>query len=205
MEIKLFIALTAALITVVAYYPYVRDIFKRKTKPHAYTWLIWGITQGTAAVILLYGGGKFGVISLILGTLLVSFVFLLSLKYGTKNITKSDTAILIAALFAIVVWWQLNNPVLAVLMVSAIDGLGYIPTYRKSWVAPWSETLSFWFAMVVVNILILLSLSEYNILTVMYVSTLAVANAVELGLCIMRRKVVAKPDMKVPRLPAQTG
>jgi len=193
MDIKLFFGVTAAIITVVAYYPYIRDIFQRKTKPHAYTWLIWGITLGTAAAILLYGGGNFGAISMMAGTLLVLFVFLLSFKYGTKNITRGDTVVLILALLAIIIWWQLDNPLLAVLMVSAIDGLGYIPTYRKSFIEPWSETLSFWAAMVVVNILILLSLSEYNFLTVTYVTTLAVGNTIVLILCIVRRKIVPKP------------
>ncbi|HEC32831.1 MAG TPA: hypothetical protein ENI63_01055 [Candidatus Kaiserbacteria bacterium] len=193
MDIKLFFGITAAIITVVAYYPYIRDIFQGKTKPHAYTWLIWGITQGTAAAILLYGGGNFGAISLVAGTLLVLFVFLLSFKYGTKSITKIDTAVLIVALLAVAVWWQLNNPLLAVLMVSAIDGLGYIPTFRKSFVEPWSETLSFWTSMVVVNFLILLSLSEYNFLTVTYIATLAAGNIAVLIICIVRRIIIPKP------------
>lgn len=193
MDIKLFFGIAAAVITVIAYYPYIKDIFQKKTKPHAYTWLIWGITQGTAAAILLYGGGSFGAISMIAGTLLVLFVSLLSFKYGTKNITISDTFVLITALLAIIVWWQLNNPLLAVLMVSIIDGLGYIPTYRKSFIEPWSETLSFWVAMIVVNLLILLSLSEYNFLTITYVATLAVGNTIVLILCIARRKIISKP------------
>lgn len=190
MDLKLTFAILAGIITVVSYYPYVRDIFQKKTRPHAYTWLIWLITQGTATAALLYGGGGLGSVSLILGTVLVFFVLILSIRFGTRNITRSDTGILVLSLLAVVLWWQLDNPLLAVLMVSAIDGLGYIPTFRKSWEDPRSETLLFWVGMVAAIILSLLALTEYNLLTVTYLATLGVANVILLILCAWRRTQV---------------
>lgn len=138
---KLLVAILSVLIFVFAgYLPYFRDIFRNKTQPHAYTWLIWAITQGTATVALWHGKGGWGVLPLLVGTMLVFTVFLLSLKYGTKNITRADTIILIAALLAIVIWWQLHNPLLAVVMVTLIDVAGYAPSLRKTFEEPWSET-----------------------------------------------------------------
>ena len=197
LDIKLSFAIAATFITVVAYIPYFRDIFLRRTKPHLYTWLIWAITQGTAAAALLYGGGNFGAISLIIGVIIVIAIFLLSFKYGTKNITRSDTFVLILALLAIVIWWQLNNPLLAVLMVSAIDGLGYIPTFRKSFEEPWSETLTFWALMAPAMIFTLMSNAEYNLLTVTYLATLSVANTSLTVLLIVRRRVVQKQSSPI--------
>ena len=194
MDYKLIIAIIAASLTVIAFIPYLRDIFARKTKPHLFTWLIWGITQGTAVAALLYGGGKFGSISLIVGVIIVFIVFLLSFKYGTKDITTSDKVILILALLAIVIWWQLDNPLVAVLMISAIDGAGYIPTIRKSLEDPWSETLSFWFMMSIVCFLAIISIAEYNFLTVTYLLVISVANMFVFFLCTARRKVIAKSE-----------
>ena len=161
-----------------------------KTKPHLYTWLIWAITQGTATAALIYGGGKFGSISLIIGTVLVLVIFIFTFKYGTKNITKSDTITLIVALLAVVVWWQLENPLLTVLLVSAIDGIGYIPTFRKSYKEPYSETISFWILMAIAAILSILANSEYNLLTVTYLAVLAVANIIVASICLIRRKTI---------------
>ncbi len=121
---------------------------------------------------------------------LVICIVILSLKYGTKNITTSDTAVLILALSSIVIWWQLNNPVLAVFMATLIDGLGYIPTYRKAWKFPWEETLGFWAAMVIIYILILASLKDYNFLTVPYVLVVVVANIFLVGILFFRRKIL---------------
>ena len=192
-DFKLIISLIATVLTIYGYYPYIRDIFLKKTTPHLYTWLVWAITQGTATVVIWYGGGKYAIFSFITGTILVTFVFLLSFKYGTKNITRSDTYVLIAALSAIVVWWGLDAPLLAVLMISVIDGLGYIPTFRKSFEEPWSETLSFWAIMAIVGILIIISIAEYNFLTVTYVAVITVANVVSWMICFFRRKLIQNP------------
>lgn len=191
-DLKFIIAVFATALTVFGYIPYLRDILKKKTKPHLYTWLIWLITQGTATAALLYGGGKFGSFSLILGTILVFFNLLLSFKYGTTDITLSDKIVLALALLAIIIWWQLDNPLIAVLMVSAIDGAGYIPTIRKSFKNPWSETLSFWAIMAVVDILSIIANAEYNFLTVSYLAMLFVANMAVVLVCFFRRQVVEK-------------
>ncbi|MCK5476277.1 MAG: hypothetical protein KAI71_06915, partial [Candidatus Pacebacteria bacterium] len=190
MDYKLIIAIIAASLVVIAYIPYFKDIFARKTKPHLFTWLIWGITQGTAIAVLLHGGGKFGSISLIVGAVLVFIVFLLSFKYGTRDVTVSDKVVLALALLAIVVWWKLDSPLVAVLMVSAIDGMGYIPTIRKSFKDPWSETLSFWGIMTIICLLTIFANAEYNLLTVTYLLVLFIANLFVFLLCTARRKVI---------------
>ena len=194
-DFKLIVAVIASIITITAYLPYLKDIFKKKTQPHLYTWLIWAITQGTATAILLYGGGKFGSLSFIVGTLLVLVIFGLSFKYGTKNIKKVDIATLTLAILAIVVWWQLDNPLLSIIMVSSIDVSGYIPTFRKSYKEPWSETLAFWFIMAVVKLLIMVSNAEYNFLTMTYVTISLIANSSLFILLVVRRRLIKKPEI----------
>lgn len=193
MDTKIVLSIFATVIAAAAFLPYLRDIFSLKTKPHAYTWLIWAITQGTAVFGIWYGGGGWGVLNLIVGTLLVVVVFLFSLKYGTKNITKSDTAIFIAALSAIVVWWQLDKPLISVMMVSVIDVIGYIPSFRKSYLEPWSETLVTWILFSVSNILAILALKEYNLLTVTYLVAITTANIAFILVCFFRRQFITKP------------
>ena len=190
---KLVLGILAGILTVIGYVPYFKDIFAGRTKPHLYTWLIWAITQGTAVAALLYGGGKFGSIVLIVGLLLVIVVLGLSFKYGTKNITKTDGITLVIALLAIVVWWQLNNPLLSIIMVSAIDGLGYIPTFRKTYKEPYSETISFWIIMAVVMVLSIIANAEYNLLTVTYLSVLTIANVAVILISSLRRRVTQHP------------
>ena len=194
MDTKIILTIIATVIGVVAFIPYLKDTFSLRTKPHAYSWLIWTITMGTAVVGIWYGGGGWGALNLTVGTLFVFAVFLFSLKYGEKNITRSDTVILIAALLAIVVWWQLDKPLISVLMVSAIDVIGYIPSFRKSYQEPWSETLISWILFSVSNIFAILALKEYNLLTVTYLAATTSANIALFLFCFFRRQFVPKPN-----------
>lgn len=175
---KFYLASIATIITIYGYYPYFVDIFKGTTKPHLYTWVIWAITQATATAGLIYGGGMWSSMGLVVGTFLVVAIAILSLKYGTTNITKSDTITLVFALLAVVFWWQLNSPFLAVLTVSLIDGFGYIPTFRKTWAEPSSETPSFWVLMCIASVMGIIASAEYNFYTMFYLLVLAVCNLI---------------------------
>ena len=190
MDTKIILSIIATVVGNIAFYPYLKEIFSRKTKPHAYTWLIWSLTQGTGVYEIFHGGGGWGALNLLIGTLLVIVVFFFSLKYGTKNITKSDTIILIFALLAIVVWWQLKMPVVSIIMISAIDFSGYIPSFRKTYIDPSSEPTIAWALFTTSNVIALFSLSQYNILTVTYMAMLGIANFILMMITILRKKSV---------------
>lgn len=193
LELKLIAGLGAAIVGIFSYVPYVRDMLKGTTKPHPYTWIIWCITTGTAAFAVWLGGGRYGALPLFVWTVLTFLIFLLSFKHGTKNITKSDGVLLALAFLAIIVWWQLKNPLLAVLMVTGIDTLGYIPTMRKSFQEPWSESVLSWVLFTFTAVLSLLSLGHYSLLTVVYSAMSATLNSVVIALCLLRRRAIPKP------------
>jgi hypothetical protein len=188
------VAAGIGLVSNVAFFPYLFDLFKKRTKPHIYTWCIWLITQGTATLAALQGGAGLGVLGLAVGMVFVTFVFILSFWYGTKNITRSDTVALVFALLAIFIWWGLKEPILAVFLVAFIDGLGYIPTFRKSFAEPWSETVVSWGIFAVGNIASLLALEAYSLLTVPYLALLAVANTALTGFLLVRRRAIPNPN-----------
>jgi hypothetical protein len=166
----------------ISYVPYIRDILRGKTQPHIYTWLIWLITQGTASAAAFYGGSFYTSFGLFAGTLMVLVICLLSARYGTKNITKGDTITLALALSAVLVWWKLDNPLFAVVMVSAIDGFGYLPSFRKTYEEPASETSSFWILIAASTLFTLLANQEFNILTSLYLSVMFICNFIMFSL-----------------------
>ncbi len=182
------LALAATLLTIVAFVFYFRDLFRRRTQPHMYTWLVWTLTQGTAAYVATQSGGGFGAKSLMIGTALIGLVFIFSFKYGTKHRDKTDTFVLVLALAGVIAWWQLKQPLLAVIMACVIDSLGYTPTFRKTYAEPWSETPAFWLLMSAAMILTIFASNEYNFLTGAYATLLAVANAAIFLIAVIRRK-----------------
>ncbi len=197
-DTKLIFTVLSTAVFIFAFGNYLRDMFRTTTKPHIYTWLIWTITQGIAVAGLWYGNGGWGSLALTISAVFVFLVFLFSLRYGTRNITKSDTAVLAVALLSIVVWQGLHNPLFAVVMASAVDVMGYLPSFRKTFEEPWSENAVSWAAFSVANILSILALAAYNPLTLTYLVAITVANSILLAICLTRRLTVPQPASQEP-------
>jgi len=196
MDIKIIFSALSVIIGTWAFIPYLRDVLKKETHPHSFTWLIWGITQGTAAAGLWVGEAGVGAIPLTVGTCLVTLIFILSLRHGEKDITRSDLIVLIVALVAICIWWLLDNPLIAILMVSAIDVVGYIPSIRKSYQKPWTENASSWGAWAIAGIFAILALESYNLLTLSYLIAISTANSAFLIFLLIRRRSLSKINNK---------
>ncbi len=192
-DFKLITGTAAGLLSFVSYIPYIRGMVLRRNEPHPYSWLIWGITTTTVAFGVLIGGGGYGVIPVFAWAILSSTVFLLSLRYGTKNITTWDAVAFAAAFGAIVLWWQFHAPLPAMLALTLIDALAYLPTIRKSYEEPRSESLSAWTLFSLVPCFGLLALSEYTLLTTVYLLMSLAMNVFVMVICLSRRHAVPKP------------
>lgn len=192
-DIKMLSAVLGAAIGIAAFVPYVRGMLAGTTKPHAYTWFIWTLTQGTATAALWYGGGGYAAVGLSAGTSFIFITFLLSLRYGTKNITGTDTIFLLLALAAIGAWRFLDSPLTAVIIATAADALGYLPSIRKCIHEPWSESLVTWGMFTLSAACAILALAAYTPLTLIYLVMSFAADIVLSAVCIVRRRQVPKP------------
>ena len=192
METKIIFTVIASICGTIAFFPYIWNSLFGKTRPHAFTWLIWMITNGVAVTGLWIGGGGIGAIPSTISAVFVTIVFLASLRFGKKDIRRSDIVVLIAALSSIFIWWLLDSPVLAVLLVSGIDVIGYIPTFRKSFKEPWTETISSWGLFALASIFALLALEQYNLLTVSYLAAISFVNTALFVFLIYRRRKLKK-------------
>src|SRR3989344_7828930 len=101
MNSQIVFATISSLIGIFCFLPYIRDIFRGKTQPHAYSWLIWTLLQTIGAGAMLSAGAGLGALSISIGALFCGFIFILSFKYGTHNIKTFDKICLVGALIAI--------------------------------------------------------------------------------------------------------
>jgi hypothetical protein len=96
--------------------------------------------------------------------------------------------IFIVTLIATAIWIFAKQPIISTLLIVTINTLANIPTIRKSWKDPHSETLFTWEMGAIRNLLGIIALSNYSILTWLYPVTNLVINVIESGLLIIRRK-----------------
>lgn len=187
-DIKIFSGIVAGVVGVFCFVPYFRDIFFHKTKPHIYTWLIWSLLQGTSVFIMLYGGAGIGVLPFVIGTILCGSIFVLSFKYGTKNITLIDTICLIGALVALIFYIFLHDPMLSIVLVSVIDFIGFIPTFRKSYIEPKTETAFTYLVSAISSVLAIGALLNYSLITMLYPITLILTDMMCWFIIVLRRR-----------------
>lgn len=191
-ELKISISITAVVLTFVAYIPYIKDTLEGKTTPHIYTWLIWGLVTAIAFALQVSGGAGVGA-WVTLAVIVACFtVFVLGLRNGKKDITQLDTLFFVLALIALFLWLIAKQPVASVILVALVDMFGFIPTVRKSWNKPYSETLFLYSLNAIRHGLSLLALEQYNIVTWLYPVTWMIANAIFSIILVIRRKQISK-------------
>lgn len=188
MDSKDIVGVAAVILTFVGYIPYVRDTIKGKTKPHIYTWFIWGLVTAIAFGLQLSADAGPGAFTTLAAAIVCFIIFGFGMRQGEKNITSSDTVFFIMSLGALVLWLFAKQPVLSVILVSTIDMLGFVPTIRKSWYKPYEETLSSYMINTLRFSLSLYALDHYTIVTALYPITWIIANGTFSLYLFTRRK-----------------
>lgn len=196
MEIKLILGVISTLMCLPIFIPYIRDIITRKTEPHTYSWLIWTILQGVGVMAGIKDGGGYGLWGLGLGAFFCFVIFLLSLKYGTKNIKKFDLYCLVGAIITLLIYLFTDKPLLAVALVAIIDFVGFLPTFRKGYEEPETETLSTFVLSSIGNILSILALENYTLITTLYVGSLWFTNGSFATMIWLRRNQIKSKNLK---------
>lgn len=142
-----FFAILAVIFSAARYGTYFYSIYKKETKPHAFSWLLWGTVTGigTFAQFRLEAGPSAWALAFVSATCLL--ISGLSFFLGERDYTKSDWFALLACFLAIPFWKATDSAIAALLMIMAIDCLTYWPTIRKSFNKPQTEPpLSYGFA-----------------------------------------------------------
>lgn len=191
-ELKVFISLVVIAMTLIGYVPYILDILKGKTKPHMFSWLSGSIAASLAFGLQVEGGAGVGAWPMFMVALSCGTIFLLSFKYGTKDIVKADFYFLFLSLAALFIWLVLEQSVLSIVIISTSQILAFVPTVRKSWKAPFSETLFYYEISSTRHMLSLVALEKVNILTALYPSVWIVANLLMTVVLVLRRKAISE-------------
>lgn len=194
---KTFLGIFAILIGIYSYIPYFRDIFADKTKPHAFSWFIWFLLTAIAFFAQIAGDGGPG--AWVTGfTALVSFViFVIALKVGKHNVTIADWFFFVGSLASLGLWIFTKDPVASVVLITIIDLLAFLPTFRKSWHKPYEETSITYMLSGIKFAISIAALTTITITTVLYPLSLVITNIAFVAMLQWRRKQV-KIDPPMP-------
>ena len=187
-DYKTIFGILAGVLGVISSIPYLRDVIRRKTKPHLFTWFVWGVITAIAFIAQVVRGGGSG--SWI--TAITSFTcFLtagLALHYGEKQIKLLDWISLLGAALGLFLWGVTSDPLMAVILMCMVDVLGFIPTLRKGYARPHEETVSFFVLSAFKFAAGLIALRSYSPTTYLFPALVAFINAFFASTLLLRRR-----------------
>jgi hypothetical protein len=141
-----FIYVALALAAVGAF-GYVRDTLKGVTSPNRVTWSLWAVEGILAFVIEIQGHvGPASLMTLMLG--LVPLVVVAASFANPQAVWKLglfDVACGVISVAGLAFWSFVNEPTVALVAFVVADQMAGLPTIRKSWLAPNTESSGVFF------------------------------------------------------------
>ncbi|MEE9397140.1 MAG: hypothetical protein V3V31_09035 [Methylococcales bacterium] len=188
MVYKEFLSAVAIALTLIAFFPYIRSILKGKTKPHVFSWIIWGSTTFVVFLAQLADKGGAGAWPIgVSGVITLYVAFLAYINKSDSTITGTDWLFFVSAMTSFPLWYLTSDPLWAVVILTAIDVIGFGPTIRKAYICPFEEQLTFFVIMVVRNIVSMLALEHYSLTTVLFPAVTAMACLMFILMVMFRR------------------
>lgn len=188
-EIFAGLAITCSLVSSVIY---IRAILKRETKPHLFSWIVWGLLMLISAAAQHSDHAGAGAIATAASGACCIIIAILSIKYGERNPTRSDWISFATALSAIPLWWATSDPLLSVILITFIDAFGFYPTFRKSYSKPYIEDLTAWLLSTLTALLLVLSIENYTVITSLYQASILLTCSTFITMLIWRRRVLKR-------------
>lgn len=179
----------AIALTIVAFFPYIYSILQGKTKPHVFSWIIWGCTTFVVFLAQLADKGGAGAWPIgVSGVITVLVALLAYSKKSDSSITKADWWFFVLAMTSLPLWYITSNPLWAVVILTTVDAIGFGPTYMKAYSNPFEEQLTFFVVMAVRNFIVIMALENYSMTTVLFPAVIGVACLLFILLVMYRRR-----------------
>jgi hypothetical protein len=187
-ELKTIFGLSAAVVALFNYLPYLIGVIKRTLQPHAFSWIIFTIITTTVALAQLSDGAGPGAWATGATAITTFLIAGFALRNGGYKITRFDTISLFAASLAIPVWIISHDPLLAVIILTGIEALGFMPTYCKVWQRPFDESQLAFSLTIVKYMLALGAMEMYTLTTVLFPAALILLSLLLIAEISWRKK-----------------
>ncbi|MEO6696726.1 MAG: hypothetical protein ABIN45_01850 [Gammaproteobacteria bacterium] len=189
---KELLSAVAIALTFIAFFPYIRSIMRGTIKPHVFSWVIWGITTFVVFLAQLEDKGGVGAWPIgVSGVITIYIAFTACVKRADITITRTDWAFFTAAMTSLPFWYFTSDPLWAVVILTAVDVLGFGPTARKAYNFPFDEQLTFFALFMARNLIVIMALENYSLTTVLFPAVIASACLFLILMVTYRRRALS--------------
>ena len=187
MEYQIILGTVSTVLVLAGYLSYFKEALFGGTKPHAFTWLVWGVMNALTFFASTSKGAGAGAWAVGASGGLNFVIFGIALFKGRKEITLTDKACLIAAFLGMAIWAITADPLWSVIIVTVVDEVAFIPTLRKAYKRPAEESVTIFALSSVSYFVSLFAIGTINLATVLYPASLFIADALYVLVMLYRR------------------
>ena len=187
---KEIIGVITVLMTIPLFGVYLLDSLRGKITTHPFSWIVW--TSINLIVFLAQVSDEAGPGAWMNGTvtLICLCIVFISLKNGFGNIKPLDIYVFVLCMAAIPVWVITDNAFYSLILVTSADFLACIPTFRKSWLKPYEEPVSFYALNAGRHGLSILAIAHYSLITTLAPVAIGLISTIMAVFLLWRRHVL---------------
>ncbi len=139
-----YLVFLGAFVGLILLIPYIKETLKGNTKPNRVTWLLWSIAPIIVTIAAISNGVGLNVLPVFISGFAPFLVFCASFvnKNSYWKLQKFDYLCGLFSLLALILWWITKEPIVAIVFTILSDFFAAIPTLKKSWKFPETETAS---------------------------------------------------------------
>ena len=127
----------------VALIPYIRDMFRGTTKPNQATWFMWALAPMVGSIIAFNSGADPWITAVVFSSgfwPMIVFIASFIAKHGYWKLTRFDLWCAALSFVAFIIWIITDSTAVAIILAILSDLLASVPTLKKLWLYPESET-----------------------------------------------------------------
>lgn len=137
-----YLVIAGALLNLSGSIGYARDTLAGRTKPNLVSFVLWATAPIIGAAAGFAQGGKWEVVPVLMTGVgpLLTIIASFFTKGRRWQLKRFDYICGIFSVLALILWRTTHEPNIAIFFAIISDALAAIPTIRKSWTHPWTET-----------------------------------------------------------------
>jgi hypothetical protein len=144
-ELHSIIGISATILSIIAFIPYIISILKGQTRPSGPSWWTWSILAIVTIISSKASGAPWAILILPIWLFISQLsISLLSIKRGDNNWDNTNKFSVFGALLGVVLWIFTGEPLFALIISIIADFFASIPNFRHIWINPEQENKLGW-------------------------------------------------------------
>jgi hypothetical protein len=170
---------------------YIAQTLRGDVRPHPLSWFLFGVLSLTGYLVQRDQGARQGSWTLLAMTVICFLFVAVSVARGERTFSRTEWAFVAAAGAVFVLYLFTRDANVAAAMTTAIDALGYGPTFTRGWSFPRKDSVTSFAINGAKFVPSLMAMDPISFATSSYPATLLVLNAAVAMMLLVRRRALA--------------